>query len=294
MNPCGEYIVKTLRYLDNDLEGQELEDFREHLESCSNCREHLEAEKALSQTLHQSRPLYSAPVALRNRVAAAVIQHERLESVEDRVTPRTRRNFREGLLGVPERLSSWRVLAPAAVVLALCLAIVPDIMRHVQAANYVETAVETHRNYLNGSLSSGLQSTSPEAVTAWFAGKVPFDFRLPNAESPPENEPAYTLTGATLVSYKRIPAALVTYVGQTGKISLLVASSSSAVVAGGDEVRFGRLTFHYNTDSGFRVITWSNHGLSYALVSSVSGPARASCLVCHQNMADHSDFTTHP
>lgn len=292
MNPCDEYVVKTLRYLDNDLKGQELEDFRSHLKSCSNGQERLDAGRALSQTLHRSRPLYSAPLALRERVAAAVIQHE--GRVEDRVDRRARRMFGEGLSGVFGRLSSWRVLAPVAVVLVLCLAIVPDTVRHVQAASYVETAVKTHRNYLSGNLPFGLRSSSPEEVTAWFAGKVPFDFRLPAAESASEKNPAYRLTGAALANYKGKPAALVMYETQNEKISLFVDSGSSAVVAGGDEVRFGKLTFHYSTDSALRVITWSNHGLSYALVSSVSGPARASCLVCHQNMADHGNFKTHP
>jgi ribose 1,5-bisphosphokinase PhnN len=82
----------------------------------------------------------------------------------------------------------------------------------------------------------------------------------------------------------------VTYEKAGGKISLLVASSKAAPVAGGDEVHFGDLTFHYRTENGFKVITWSNHGLSYALVSSVSGSARDSCLVCHQNMADRQTF----
>jgi hypothetical protein len=166
-------------------------------------------------------------------------------------------------------------------------------LRNVQAASYVDTAVATHRNYLSGNLPFGLQSNSPEIVTAWFAGKVPFDFRLPAAHSAPEKNPAYRLTGATLVNFKGSPAALVTYERQNDKISLLLDSSKSAPVAGGDEVRFGKLTFHYRDVAGFRVITWSNHGLSYALVSSVSGPARASCLVCHQNMADSNQFKTH-
>ena len=92
------------------------------------------------------------------------------------------------------------------------------------------------------------------------------------------------------MSYKGQQAALVAYEAPKEKITLLVASSQSALVSGGDEVAFGRLMFHFHTEAGFRVITWSNHGLSYALVSSVSGPARSSCLVCHQNMADHEDF----
>jgi hypothetical protein len=82
----------------------------------------------------------------------------------------------------------------------------------------------------------------------------------------------------------------VTYETDKEKISLLVDSSKFAQVAGGAEIQLGNLTFHYFNNSGFRVITWANHGLSYALVSSVSGPAGASCLVCHQNMADGGNF----
>jgi hypothetical protein len=230
---------------------------------------------------------------LHDRIAAAVIEHAAPDRVQGRIDQKPHRIFGEGLSGALERLSSWRILAPATVVVALCLLFVPNVVRNVQAASYVETAVETHRNYLGGRLPSGLQTTSPEAVTSWFVGKVPFDFQVPAADSILEKNPAYRLTGAVLVNYKGKPAALVTYATQNDKISLLAVSSASAVVAGGDEVHFGNLTFHYHNESGFRVITWANHGLSYALVSSVSGPAQASCLVCHQNMADAGNFQVH-
>jgi hypothetical protein len=75
MTRCDEYCVKALRYLDNDLQGQELADFCRHLEACVDCRTSLETERALSSLLHRSRPLYSAPPALRSRVSAAVMQH---------------------------------------------------------------------------------------------------------------------------------------------------------------------------------------------------------------------------
>jgi anti-sigma factor RsiW len=294
MNPCDEYVVKTLRYLENNLEGEELEDFRSHLESCADCRTRLEAEKALSRTLHRSRPLYSAPASLRARVEALGGQQTGPNRVKDRANVRAHRIFAKGRSRLLERLSSWQILVPVTGVFALCLALVPDILRNVEAASYVETAVATHRCYLGGTLPPGLRSNSPEAVTAWFAGKVPFEFRLPAAESSPEKNPSYRLTGAMLVNYKRRPAALVTYETQNDKITLLIESSNLAVVAGGDEIQFGKLTFHYRTNSGFRVITWTNHGLSYALASSVSGSARASCLVCHQNMSDRGNFKTRP
>jgi anti-sigma factor RsiW len=292
MNSCDGYAIKTLRYLDKDLEGQELEDFLSHLDSCARCREQLEAEEELSATLHRSRPLYSAPVALRERVAAAVNDNPTSSRVPESIYRRASRMLEERLSGVMRSLVSWRILAPAAFAIALCLAVVPNVERRVQAASYIETAVASHRSYINGDLRPGLESSFPEQVTAWLAGKVPFDFRLPAAESPPERNHAYRLTGATLVNFKGSPAALVTYEGQNDRVSLLVDSSKTAMVAGGDEVRSDQLTFHYHNDSGFRVITWTIHGLSYALVSSVSGPAQASCLVCHQNMADGGNFKT--
>jgi hypothetical protein len=54
MSPCDEFSLKALRYLDDRLQGQELDDFRAHLEVCSNCRVSVETERALSQVLHRS------------------------------------------------------------------------------------------------------------------------------------------------------------------------------------------------------------------------------------------------
>jgi hypothetical protein len=87
----------------------------------------------------------------------------------------------------------------------------------VRAASYVETAVAAHRSYLDGDRALELRSSSPELVTAWFADKVPFPFRLPNAQSTPNSTPAYRLAGAGLVNYRGNKAALVTYEKEGGK-----------------------------------------------------------------------------
>jgi anti-sigma factor RsiW len=176
-------------------------------------------------------------------------------------------------------------------VVSVCLIFAPNVVRRVHAARYVETAVAAHRSYLEGSLAPEIRSDSPAFVTAWFAGKVPFDFRLPAAR---DSNPPYRLAGARLVNYRGHHAALVIYETQREKISLLVTSNKWAAIAGGDEVGSGNLVFHYFGRENFKVITWSNHGLSYALVSSLSASARESCLVCHQNMSDREVFRTHP
>jgi mycothiol system anti-sigma-R factor len=294
MSHCDEYRASTLRYLDHELQGQELDDFRVHLETCAGCRASLQAEQALSRLLHRSRPLYSAPAALRSRVSAVVMQHS--ESIPARVGfyQHALQWLRGGLVDPARRVLSIRVLVLAVLVLGFLFAFVPNVVRKVRAASYVETAVAAHRSYMDGDRPLAVHSSSPELVTAWFKDKVPFPFQLPNAQSTPNSTPAYRLAGASLVNYRGNPVALVIYEKQSQTISLLVASSKSAVVAGGDEIRFGALTFHYRTNDGFKVITWSNHGLSYALVSTISGSARESCLVCHQSMADHHAFRPGP
>ena len=288
MNACDEIRLKALRYLDNRLQGQELDDFRAHLEVCSNCRANVEAERALLQLLHRSRPLSSAPPALRARVAAEVERHNASVGVGENFYERLSRIVGSGFADPARRVARLRLLAATLAVAALVLAFVPSAVRQVRAANYVEMAVTTHRAYLDGNLALGIRSSSLERVTSWFTGKVPFQFRLP--QSNPDSIPTYQLAGASLVNYRGSPTALVVYEKQKARISLLVASSQSATVAGGDEVRSGALTFHYRTERGFKVITWSSHGLAYALVSSVSGSARESCMVCHQNMADSQNF----
>ena len=166
-----------------------------------------------------------------------------------------------------------------------------NILLQSRADVYIETAIAAHRGFLSGSLPLEVQSDSPSVVTAWFADKVPFTFRLPTPQETMGHEQIYRLTGGRLVNYKGAHAALVAYQMQQQKISLLVASSKSAVVAGGEEVPSGGIVFHYRKQANFNVITWSTHGLTYALVSSLPGTGRQSCMVCHQDMANGGRFS---
>jgi mycothiol system anti-sigma-R factor len=290
MNPCDEFSARALRYIDNTLQGQDLTAFRAHLQTCGDCRALIEAEQGLSQLLRRTRPLYSAPPALRARVAVILEEHRTRARAREGFSRRVVRLL-EGKLAPRFPIPRLGVVVPAVLVVALILAFVPSVARQVRAANYVETAVAMHRGYLNGSVPLQVLSNSPEQVAAWFTGKLEFPFLLPKAQITPQSVPAYQLTGASLVHYQGNSAALVAYQKQNEKISLLVASNDSATIAGGYEVRSGALVFHYRTEGGFKVITWSNHGLSYALVSSVSGSARESCMVCHQSMADRQSFS---
>jgi len=275
MKGCGDYGAAVQLYLDNELDGPELEEFQAHLEECETCRAELDAGEELSRLLHGARPLYSAPDALRRQVMQT-----------------TKQSSLRPLQSISRGRPHWPVLIAAILLLAVALLPVPGILRRAAANNYIEAAVAAHRSSLSGALPLEIRSESPSVVTAWFAGKVPFNFRLPSsAES--GHEQVYQLTGGRLVDYKGGQAALVSYRMQQQTISLLISSSNSAVAAGGEEVPSGGIVFHYSKQAGFAVITWSTHGLTYALVSSLPGSGRQSCMVCHQNMANSDRFNAH-
>jgi hypothetical protein len=145
----------------------------------------------------------------------------------------------------------------------------------------VEAAVAAHRDTLSGRSVPQIRSDSPEVVTRWVDERVTFHFQLPAAQPASAAQFQYQLAGARLVEWKGTHGVIIFYSQGGQVVSLFIASSLTAVIAGGDEVRNGKLLFHYRTQEGFNVITWYNHGLSYALVSSVSGPARHACLICH-------------
>jgi anti-sigma factor RsiW len=292
MKDCGgDYGATIDLYLDKELIGPDLEEFRAHLEACEACRTGLEVREELFRLLRRSRPLYSAPDALRTQVMRTT---ELLPSSAPYTPPRLRRRILKVLARPLQSagggLLRWPVLVAAILLVVAGLLPIPGILRQASANSYVEAAVAAHRSSLNGSLPLEIKSESPSAVTGWFAGKVPFNFRLPEAAEEVGHEQIYRLTGGRLVNYKDGYAALVSYQMQQQTISLLIASSKSAVAAGGEEVPSGKILFHYSKQMGFSVITWSTHGLTYALVSSLPGSGRQSCMVCHQNMANGDHF----
>lgn len=144
----------------------------------------------------------------RTLVAAAVEQHSASIGARENFYERLLRVVGSGFADPVRRVASLRLLAATLAVSALVLAFVPHAVRQVHAANYVETAAATHGNYLDGNLALGVRSDSPEEVTSWCTGRVPFQFRLP--QSSPGSIPTYRLA-ASLLSYRGSPAALVVY-----------------------------------------------------------------------------------
>jgi len=150
-------------------------------------------------------------------------------------------------------------------------------------------AADTHQRHIRGQLPLELVSDVPEQISNWFAGKVPFTVKLPNYQESSGQEKTYRLEGARLVGYKNDYAAYVAYQMRTRPISLVVTSDRVAQPTDGEEIVAKGITFHYNSINGLKVLTWSDHGLTYALVSDLEERGQQSCVVCHQGVKD-KDF----
>jgi hypothetical protein len=119
---------------------------------------------------------------------------------------------------------------------------------------------------------------------------VDFSVQLPNYQESSGQEKLYTLEGARLVGFEKNYAAYVAYRMKERPISLVITSDSAARPSGGEEIQAKGLKFHYNAIDGLKVITWSDRGLTYALVSDLEERGQQSCIVCHEGTKDQELF----
>jgi anti-sigma factor RsiW len=156
-------------------------------------------------------------------------------------------------------------------------------------SEFANLAVEAHQQHLGGELDLEINSTSPRAVSDWFSGQVSFSVKLPNYQEVSGQDQLYQIEGGRVVRFNNERAAYVSYQMDKQPISLLVTTDAVAAPSGGEEVVSKGITFHYDTIDGFKVITWCDRGLTYALVSNLKERGQQSCMVCHQGTRD-KDF----
>jgi len=177
----------------------------------------------------------------------------------------------------------WLVPALALTVIALVVLIRPTPL---SGSKFAEFAVNTHRQHAEGNLALDVRSDSQQALNEWLKAKSPFSLALPASPPAPGEERPYRLEGARLVTAGRKTAVCIAYQLQSGPVSLVVAPDSVATASGGIEANFKKVTFHYRTVEGYKVVTWSLRGRTYALVSQEGNGTQRSCMVCHSPMRD--------
>jgi anti-sigma factor RsiW len=263
--------------VDGELVGEDRAALDGHPETCAPCRELLAEERATVELLAAARQRPRAPEALRARIEAL--------TTSPREHPR-------------RRARRWLAAAAAVGVVAfLAGRFLGERGTRVEpraSSALVSLAVDSHLRYARGQLPLEVSTERPDRVSSFFAGRVPFALTLPDYPVGPGQRKSYRLEGGRLVSFRNDYAAYVAYRMEGQPISLLVTSASTAKPEGGSLVSQGTLTFHIESVSGLKVITWTDNGLTYALASDVAVEGADSCLVCHGSDQERRRLDTFP
>ena len=275
MQKCEDIRGRLTLYLDNELQGEERGMVEAHLSDCESCAALFARELNFLNAIRKSAPMHVAPPELRAKVEKILSQEHAVEE------SRPRRALR----------ISW-LMAAAAVLLILVLPLLvwrvykQSNTPAVKASTFALMAADTHLRHMRGQLPLEMESGSPQQISSWFLNKVNFSVKLPNYQESSGQDKLYTLEGARLVNYQSDYAAYVAYRMKDRPISLVITSDSVARPYGGEEIQARGLTFHYNAIDGLKVLTWSDRGLTYALVSDLEERGQQSCIVCHEGTKD--------
>ena len=282
MKKCEDIRGRLALYLDHELQGVERASVESHLTECETCAAMLAKELNFIKAVRECGPLYIASPALREKIQRLLSEGQVSErAAQTRTAVGTDVRFR------------W-VLAAAAVLLVLFLPIlvwklVGDSPSTGRPSSFALMAADHHLRVTRKQLPLETESANPREISDWFTNKVSFSVKLPNYQESSGQEKLYTLEGARLVSLQNDYAAYVAYRMKDRPISLVITSDSVARPSGGEEIASRGLRFHYNAIDGLKVITWSDRGLTYALVSDLDERGQQSCIVCHEGTKDR-DF----
>lgn len=270
MSNCEDIRGRLTLYLDDELQGTERATIEAHLAECELCAAIFSRELDFLKTVRESGQLYAAPPELRAKV-------------QQILRPQRRSRF------------GWMVAAAAVLLVLLLPVIVWRVVKKTDkpergpAGSFALLAAETHLRHVRGQLPLEVESQSPQDISSWFVNKVNFSVKLPNYQESSGQEKLYMLEGARLVGFQDDYAAYVAYQMKDRPISLVVTSASAAEPTGGEVIAARGLKFHYNAIDGLKVLTWSDRGLTYALVSDLEERGQQSCIVCHEGTKDR-DF----
>ncbi len=278
---------RIVLWLDGELQGDEVSLIESHCESCAHCSERVAAERRFLETLKSAGQHYRAPDQLRAKVENI------LQTGGTQPSANILAHGNQYVRSAP----AWQFALLLAVAAGLLVVTWQSrsIWQTTPAtgpSSFALMAADSHRRYLQKQLPLEVASNFPSEISAWFAGKVPFAVKLPNYPEESGQPKLYKLEGARLVGYENDYAAYVAYQMNQRPISLVVTSSAVAQPIGGEVIATRGLKFHFDSIFGYKVITWSDRGLTYALVSDFEERGLKSCVVCHQGAKDQELIKT--
>jgi hypothetical protein len=149
------------------------------------------------------------------------------------------------------------------------------------AASRLEaTALALHEQHQSGQLELQLKTRSVEEARRWSRAHAGLDASLAD-QRPAEDGDRYELEGVRAVDIEGAPAVAVAYRVDGLPVTLLTARAAQ-MRDHGPAWGFGGKTVRYATGArGHKLLSWTNAGQAYTLVSDLPGYGQQACFVCH-------------
>jgi anti-sigma factor RsiW len=260
-------------FCEGELSETEARSVSAHLESCPRCRERRdETERGL---------------ALVRSLPAVVLPEDRAQRIRQMLAE-------PAPLPAPPRLA-WRphtlaAAGAAALLLVVAGAIVTRLQRapvlSVEPAGepltgFEQTAVALQRRAVQGTLSLELVSGSPGAVRQWVQERTGLGANLA-LQTPGEDAGRFELLGASEIAVGGARAVAVAY-RIDGHPTVLLTARAGEVADRPRAWGVAGKTVRHRIDpaSGAKLLSWTNSGQIYTLVSELPALGLDSCFICH-------------
>lgn len=149
-------------YLDDELDLATALQMQQHLQGCAVCTKELEAAQAVRNAVMQPAVYYSAPSALRERLAKSLRSEAAKLEARDAAT---------------HRMAWWRrpmAFSGLAAALLLTISSILLFLPSRTPSGQIDDLVGSHLRSLEADHLLDVQSTDQHTVKPWFAGKIDF------------------------------------------------------------------------------------------------------------------------
>jgi anti-sigma factor RsiW len=231
---CEEAEILLHALMDGELDAGHAREVEEHIAGCPACAAQLATYREMSQMIATARMKYTAPLALRRRIEAALPPLQ---------------------AGAPSRRAVLRGFALGSAVSAIAATgLVAIVLREDELQRIQSEIVSAHLRSLQAGHLTDVVSTDQHTVKPWFNGKL--DVSPPVIDLTAQG---FTLIGGRLDYVDARAIGAVVYKRRAHIINLFVAQTSNT------ERRAAKI----ETLQGFNIRCWRDRGLNYWAVSDI-------------------------
>jgi anti-sigma factor RsiW len=230
---CDEAEILLQALIDGELDAGHAREVEAHVATCPKCTALLKDYREMSKAVADAGARYTAPLALRRRIEAALPQVQQ-----------------------PSRRSVLRGFALGSAVSAIAATgLVAIVLRNDDEARIQSEIVSAHLRSLQAGHLTDVLSTDQHTVKPWFNGKL--DVAPPVIDLTAQG---FTLIGGRLDYVDARAIAAVVYRRHSHVINLFVAQTANT------EHRAAKT----ETLQGFNIRRWSERGLNFWAVSDLA------------------------